>query len=218
MTFSVWLDSAFSTFDSNILSAMHRLALSSSGVFTPLMEFISLFGTKGIFSIALGVLFLLFAKTRKTGVAVLVSVIVSALICNVTLKPLVDRYRPYTKSPFAEWWGIVGAHLESDRSFPSGHVNNITAVLVSIFLFSKNKRYTWPLFLGIPLMCLSRIYLMVHYPTDVIAGAFTGFISAVIGFFITRAIYAIIVKNKHESFCDFFLNFDIMLIFNKKRT
>ena len=165
-----WLNGFFNNFDSAILTFYHGAAGTMGNFLTPLMVFISYFGAKGIFSIILSLILMLFSRTRKAGLCALLAVGIGAILCNVILKPQIARPRPYTVSPYDEWWKDVGAHAEKDMSFPSGHVNVITATLAGIFLVSKKKKYTWTLLFGVILMAASRNYLMVHYPSDVMFG------------------------------------------------
>ena len=64
-------------------------------------------------------------------------------------------------------------------------------------------------------MGLSRIYLVVHYSTDVIGGLIVGGISAVIGYFVVKYIYKYINKNPDKPFCKFIINADIKDVFSK---
>ena len=183
---------------------------------TPFMNFISLFGAKGLFSIILSILLILFKKTRKVGICAILAVGISALICNVILKSLVGRPRPYTDSAYTEWWQAVGAHTEKDASFPSGHVNNVTALIVALFLSFGKKKYTFPMLLFPLVMCMSRIYLVVHYPSDVLFALFTGVASAFASFGATKVIYNAVDK-KDNKFTNFFKNACILDLFKKNK-
>ena len=191
-TIAAWLDTTFAGFDLAALHFMHQLAESAGTVLTPFMHFISLFGKEGIFSVALGLLLLLPKKTRKTGLCVIVAIIISTLITNVTLKPMVARPRPFVSYDYVnEWWQFVGSSKESDLSFPSGHVTIITSSLTAFCYASsewvKKKWHSWaPCGTMIILMCISRMYLMMHYPTDVIGGLIVGLVSATFAWLIIR--------------------------------
>ena len=214
--FAIWLDTFFATFDRTILEFWHSLAVSYGGFLTPIMELISLTGEKGIMMILLGLILALFPKTRKAGICVVGAVACGAIITNITLKPLIARARPYESSlVYRSFWEMVGASTESDLSFPSGHATATTAAMVGLVLV-KGKKYLWLCIPYVTLMCASRNYLMVHYPSDVLAGIIAGAIGATAAFFITKLIYAKLEANADNGFCDFALNFDIRNIFKSK--
>ncbi len=213
-----WLDVAFYGFDNAILGFWGGLAESAGVFFTPFMKFISSFGTKGIFMVLLSVILLLFKSTRKHGLTALISIIIGALITNVVLKNLVARARPYTHSEYQAWWAIVGSPTESDYSFPSGHATIATDCFVAIFLASKKKSVSWLWIVGALLICLSRNYLMVHYPTDVIAGVIVGLIAAISAKLLVDYIYKKLENNKENKFSIFALNASIVALFYKKKS
>lgn len=212
---SEWLNWYFSGFDYRLLSWMHALYEDTGGTITPLMKFVSLFGEKGIFPILLSVVLTLFKKTRKAGVASIIAAAVGALVCNVAIKPTVARPRPYTVYPFAEWWKAVGAVTEKDFSFPSGHVNIITSITVALFFSLKSKKVGWLMFSAPLIMCFSRMYLMVHYPSDVLFALATGAIAGIAAVLITKGIYARIDGNDNK-FCNFIREASVVNLFSAK--
>ncbi len=133
------------------------------------MPIITKLGDGGIFWIIIAVLLLLTKKYRKVGAMMGVALLLGLLVGNITLKPLIDRIRPYEMS---------GVNFEllveplSDGSFPSGHTLACFEA-ATVLLINKRK-------FGIPAMCIalnvafSRLYLYVHYPTDVLAGMLLG--------------------------------------------
>ena len=203
--FATWLDTTFASFDLAALSFMHNLAVAAGDVLTPFMHLVSLFGKEGIFSVILGIVLLLPKKTRKTGFTVLMAIIISTLITNVTLKPLVARPRPFVSYDYvAEWWNFVGSSKESDLSFPSGHVTIITSSLTAFCLaageWAKKKWHVWlPAGTMIVLMCISRMYLMMHYPTDVMGGLAVGLISGFFGYLIISSIHKLIKSKRNKA-------------------
>ena len=90
-----WLDTVCRPFDHAVFAAIHRFAMAAGDFFTPLMSVITTLGDGGIAFILLGILLLLFRRTRKLGLAVLASIAVGAVFTNITLKPLVARPRPF---------------------------------------------------------------------------------------------------------------------------
>ncbi|MDO5400611.1 MAG: phosphatase PAP2 family protein [Eubacteriales bacterium] len=150
------------------------------GFLDTIMPIITLFGDGGIFWIACSLLLFALPKTRKTGLGMLIALVLGLLVCNVTLKPLVGRPRPYTFQE--EQFGIHIALLVEglkDFSFPSGHT--IASFEAAGVLLINSKKLGIPAMILAVLIALSRLYLYVHYPTDVIFSVFAGLLFAVIG-------------------------------------
>jgi undecaprenyl-diphosphatase len=109
------------------------------------------------------------------------------LICNITLKPLVGRMRPYDFQiqELGKTWNdiLVGGKLlvetPHDFSFPSGHT--IASFEACGVLMLNDKRLGIPATILAILIAFSRLYLYVHYPTDVIFSVFAGILFAFIG-------------------------------------
>jgi undecaprenyl-diphosphatase len=139
-----------------------------SDLATLCMKFFTMLGEGGIFFIVCTLILLLIPRTRKTGAMMAVSLILEALLCNVLLKPMVARIRPYDVNTDV----LILVRKPSDYSFPSGHTGAAFAVAGAL-LFSKNRYRYAALVLGI-LIGLSRLYFYVHYPTDVLTGALLG--------------------------------------------
>ena len=147
-----------------------------------LMKAITFLGNGGWIWIAFGVILSLIPKTRKLGFSVCIALIFSLLLCNLTLKPLVARVRPYQIREIA-----LIIETPSDFSFPSGHTSASFAGAVAIFL--HNKKWGSLAVLLASLIAFSRLYLYVHFPTDVLCGALLGSLCAVIGYLSLKAIY-----------------------------
>ena len=141
------------------------------------MTFISKLGNKGFIWIAIGVVFLLFGLKNKKwsvrGGMVLCSLAANFLACNVVLKPLIDRTRPYYVLDYTPLIPPVG-----DASFPSGHTSASFAAATAIYAINKKWGITAYIFAAV--MGFSRLYLGVHFPTDVLAGALVGTAAAMI--------------------------------------
>lgn len=204
-----WLDTVFYGFDSAILGAIHNFAVATNGFFTPLMHTITTLADDGIGMILLGLFLLLFRRTRKTGVFVLGAIAFGAVITNITLKPLIMRPRPYADETrvIHEWWVWIGSHVESVRSFPSGHTTSAMAAMTAIFL-TTNKKYSWTAFLFALLMGFTRMYFVVHYPTDVIGGLLAGAAGALIAYVLLSLVWRMIESRQENKFCRFVLEFD----------
>jgi undecaprenyl-diphosphatase len=146
------------------------------------MPVITRFGDGGIFWIAVAVILLLFKKTRKIGLTMGISLLIGFLVGNLFLKNVVARTRPFdinTDFPLL----ISKPH---DFSFPSGHTLASIDASVSIFLYNK-KFGTAAVVLAV-LIALSRLYLYVHYPTDVLASLVLGTVIAIISYNIVKKI------------------------------
>ena len=206
-----WLNTSFSGFDHAILSVLHELALLTNGNLNWLFKFISLFAEKGLFLILLSIFLMLFKKTRKFGICMFGAIGAGAILTNFILKDMVARPRPYMSGilEYKDWWQYAGMVTESDFSFPSGHTTAITAAMMSLVYIAKTKKKYWCI-LFIFLMGISRNYLMVHYPTDVIGGMISGLVGATIAYFITLLIYKIIEKYNDVKLFNFIKNFDII--------
>ncbi len=139
------------------------------------MQTASFVGDKGMVWIALALVLLAIPKTRKLGAAVAVSLVIEALICNVIIKPYVARIRPFDVNTTVQ----LLVSRPTDYSFPSGHTGASFAATAALFA-QKNRLWIPSLVLSV-LISFSRLYLYVHYPTDVIAGVFLGTMMGLLG-------------------------------------
>lgn len=212
---AAFLDTFFHGFDLAVLRGIHAFSVATGGVLTPFMHLITTLGDGGLFFIALGILLLLFRRTRKVGIAVLLAIGIGGIVTNLTLKPLVARVRPYEHEPFRTFWQYVGASLESERSFPSGHTTVSFAAMGAVFL-SCRKKYSWTALLLAALIAFTRLYLMVHYPTDVIGGFLVGMAAAFGGFGIASLIYRILEKHETHPVSRFLLKADLLAPFRAR--
>lgn len=140
-----------------------------SDVLTPFFVLITTLGNGGAIWLLLSVGLLVPKKTRKVGILSLVALLFSWLIDNVMLKNLVARTRPYEVVPGLV--SLVGA--QHDFSFPSGHTGSSFAAAVVLFR-ELPRKYGWPALLLAILIGFSRLYVGVHYPSDVLCGAMIG--------------------------------------------
>lgn len=173
-----------------VLEKLHELALHGGTWLTPCMKIISLFGDKGLFVAALSLFFIIYPKTRKVGICMLLAVAIGTVLGNGILKNLVGRSRPFTdqNSPIYDWWLFVGASEKNSYSFPSGHVMVIAAAIWSCYLINRKKGILVLLCLLSFLMGLSRCYLMVHYFSDVVGGFLIGILSATISYQVIKKV------------------------------
>ena len=198
----------FAPFDNALLEAYHGVAQLCGGFFTPFMKFITLIGEKGLLFFLLALVLMLFPRTRKTGVCIFGAVCCGALLTSVILKDLIGRLRPFEASEtFRAFWQFVGSPAEEGFSFPSGHVTAAAAGCLALIL-ERGKKYALPCIGFVILMCMSRNYLMAHYPSDVLAAAVVGSLSAVAAYFIARWIFQLLKQHRKQPLCRFILYFD----------
>ena len=192
---------SFTQFDGNWLIGIQQ-ALNADWL-TPIMKMITLFGEDGIFWIVLCLLMIFFRKTRRLGIICAFSLLLTFISCNLVLKPAVDRVRPWVT------FQLVNPMLPppGDASFPSGHSANSMGPAWAMFLATRpvstvgGRSYEGVKCLGwngegLPprtmhglsivlvvlavLIGISRLYLGMHYPSDVVCGLLLGMIAATV--------------------------------------
>ncbi|SHJ39745.1 phosphatase PAP2 family protein [Parasporobacterium paucivorans] len=150
-------------------------------MFTPFFKFLTTIGNAGAVWIIISVILLVPKKTRPVGIISLIALCGSFIIDNMILKNLIARTRPYDV--------VSGVQLliarPNDFSFPSGHTGSSFAAAVVLYR-ELPKKYGVPALILAALIGLSRIYLGVHYPSDVICGALFG---SIIAIFISSAFH-----------------------------
>lgn len=135
---------------------------------------------------------ILIKKNKKRVIPILLFAIILIILCDNScariLKPLIERNRPCDTLAFTEWFRNLG-HCSNTFSFPSCHATNHSAIAVFIAYFLN---HTWIkyLVLWVIIICISQIYIGVHYPIDIIGGIILG---SVLGFLIKK-IYIIYQK------------------------
>lgn len=144
------------------------------GALNGVVSLITHLGDMGLFWIVAAVLLIVFKKTRRIGILCAGSIVLTFLIVNCFLKPLIARVRPYDMEQFANVLKIL-VPAEHDFSFPSGHSSNSFACAWVLFRKDR-KRFGIPALILAILIALSRLYVGVHYPTDVLAGIVIGIV------------------------------------------
>ena len=143
-------------------------------VLDKVMVFVSALGNAGIFWIAVGLLLLITKRYRRGGAQMLVAMAVTFIIGNLILKNLVARERPC----WIDREVLLLMASPSDYSFPSGHSMNGFAGSVSLLCI--DKRIGIPAVILAAVIAFSRLYLFMHFPTDVFAGIVIGLVIALI--------------------------------------
>ena len=151
------------------------------------MPIITLLGDAGIFWIAVSVLFMISKKYRKTGIGMMLALLMGLLVCNIWLKPTVARMRPYDfqMQYFLKEIPLLAGAMH-DFSFPSGHT--IASFEAAVVILLNNKKLGITAMILACLIAFSRLYLYVHYPTDVICSVILGTAFAFLGNFLAGKI------------------------------
>ena len=159
------------------LKILHWFEELHNPVLDFLMYQITCLGNGGLIwlVIAAAMLFVLPKRYRKTGATVVAALLISLVICNGIMKNLYQRVRPFhADTTFENLYRVFDRIY--DWSFPSGHTSASFAAAVAIRLWNK-KEGIGALVLA-ALISFSRLYLTVHYPTDVLGGMFVGIFSS----------------------------------------
>ena len=166
-----------------------------------LMVGITTLGNAGAIFIVFGLVLLFTKKYRKAGFSIIVALIVM-LVCNdLFLKEFFARPRPFnlfeTNPEKYAFWGAGYAYSglisgPSSFSFPSGHTSSAFAAAFAFLWY--NRKWGIPTMVFAAIMGFSRIYVQVHYCTDVLFGALTGIICALIALLIVKFIYPFVEK------------------------
>ncbi len=161
--------------------------LHGSDFVNRVVHIFTLFGEGGVVWFGAAIVFLFIKKYRRLGITVILAMILIAGFNNYIFKPLVSRPRPFLEpegaslvpfvtdifKPLLVIGGKEILGVPDSWSFMSGH--SVSGLLAGTIIFMADRRRFWPfLVLGF-LMGLSRLFLVVHYPTDILAGfAFGG--------------------------------------------
>ena len=171
----------FNVFDLSILRFFDKYF--NNPILDKIMLFFTLLGEKGIVFIAAAVLLLFFKRFRRTGILILGALLVTFLCCEFGIKLLVERPRPFVTYP--EFQLIISP--PHGYSFPSSHA--ATSFAVAAVLCYCHKKLSAVFMLTASLIALSRVYLLVHYPTDIIAGMVLGSLLAMLSIYILNKIF-----------------------------
>ncbi|WP_178626076.1 phosphatase PAP2 family protein [Frisingicoccus sp.] len=150
------------------------------------LVFISHLGNSGLFWILLCLVLLIFKRTRRMGLCGLLALLIGALITNVALKNMVARVRPYEQ--FSDI--ILLLERQKDFSFPSGHACSSFAAAFALYRASEQRTQLIGKLSVIlaAVIAWSRLYVGVHFPTDVLCGILIGIFSGWAAWYILKRI------------------------------
>lgn len=160
----------------SILNWIQSIRTPAGDVLIPL---ITKSGNSGIVWILLAVLLLIIPRTRKSGVVLAVALCIDVVLCNGILKNLFGRIRPCDINTSIR---LLIARPD-DFSFPSGHTAASFAAVAALYFVGEKRLWRPALVLAI-LIAFSRLYLYVHYPTDILGGVATGIFAGYAGYWI----------------------------------
>jgi undecaprenyl-diphosphatase len=155
--------------------------LSINALHNPWMDrFVWLLSETMVWSPAVLVLLYVLIKNKKIEtiwivLAIALLFVFTDQVAGSVIKPLVGRLRPTRNPEVLPYLDVVNAYLGGTYGFPSNHAANAFAFAGFSALLFKNKIYSLSIFFWAAMVAFSRIYLGVHYPLDVIAGALFGF-------------------------------------------
>lgn len=136
----------------------------------PFLDFliprVTALGNGGMIWILTSLIMCINKKYRKTGITVLAALLAGFIICNIIIKPLAARPRPCwidTSVP-------ILINVPSDYSFPSGHT--LSSFIAAFVLLFSGNRFGYAAVVLAALIAFSRLYLYVHFPSDVLGGIF----------------------------------------------
>mgnify|MGYP002858691682 CR=1 FL=1 len=203
-SFDMWVYHIFGAMQNSFLTAVAKVftALGDENFVIPVA--------------VLGLVLCFFKRTRKYGFAIVFAIAAGTIVTNVVVKPMFLRIRPYNTlqtipslwGEYSVWYKAAGSLSESDYSFPSGHTTAAFEMAIAMFLCFRSrakelkaegvKTAMGKIAFVFPIIALctmgSRIYLMVHYPTDVLAGLVVGTCAGVVGFLISKLLCKLFEK------------------------
>lgn len=211
------INTTFYGFDTAVYRAIGSIQSIPMNKFAWFMTF---FGGEQFFYImmALAVVLCFPKKTRKYGMSIICGLGIAYFVTNFGIKLIVQRPRPFITLRNDPFWGFYEAHhqfaamgtshtasYEPSFSFPSGHTTNSFSYTTAFILAGAtsyktgtNKHRKWQYwFIPLPILVgLSRIYIFVHYPSDVLFGMLNGILWGTMGFLIANALYGLLEERR----------------------
>ena len=158
------------------------------------MPVITHLGDGGIICIGLALVLLCISSCRKTGIAMVFALLMGLLVCNLALKPLIGRMRPFDYQLLQGKVIPLLIEAPKDFSFPSGHT--IASIEAATVVLICHRKWGFAAMALAVLIAFSRLYLYVHYPTDVLASVVLGIGIAFLATHLTNKGLALYETNK----------------------
>ena len=156
------------------LQILHMIQGMHTDWLNPIMILFTTIGEGGICWIVVSIVLALIPRTRKCGLTMMAAMALTFLIGNVFLKNMIARPRPCAVDKSVR----LLIPFPSEYSFPSGHSSNGFAAAVTIFAYYHRTGIAALTIAAI--IAFSRMYLFVHYPTDILGGMLLGTLDACI--------------------------------------
>ncbi|MEA4977686.1 MAG: phosphatase PAP2 family protein [Methanomassiliicoccaceae archaeon] len=157
--------------DAEVLTWIH--GNMSGGAMDTVMKYVSCSGDYAAVWMIISAALLIYKPTREVGAVMAVAVLLGLVLNDLMIKPLIERPRPFIEDPSL----LLIIDPPGGHSFASGHTVRAFAAAFALFIY--DKKWGTVLLAYASLIGFSRVYLMVHYPSDVIMGALIGIICAV---------------------------------------
>ncbi len=157
-----------------------------------IMKIITYMGEAGLMWMAISLVLAIIPQTRKCGFTMMLAMALTFVLGNLVLKNVIARGRPCWVDPSVQ----LLIKNPDDFSFPSGHTMNGITASICIFLYYRKAGIG-----AIIVACLiafSRMYLFVHWPTDIMGGIVVGAVDAIISFFVVKKIFEVVEKKIAE--------------------
>lgn len=145
-----------------------------SGFMDALMSVVSVMGKLSWIWVVLAVVLMIIKKTRKCGITLAIDLVFNLVAANLIIKPIVSRIRPCVLNRTVQ----LLSEIPFDASFPSGH--SLFAFGAATIIFIYHKGWGLVAYLFAIIMGFSRMYLYMHFPTDVLVGGILGIIFGVV--------------------------------------
>ena len=165
-----------------------------SEVLTPVFLCITHLGDGGVLWLLTAALCLTRRATRPCGVAILLALVLGLFAGNLVIKNLVARPRPFQTYP--ELFNLIE---QGGYSFPSAHAMSSFASATAVFLFFRRRGQRWPgvvMLTAAALIAFSRLYVCVHYPSDVVCGMLLGIALGCLSTALVRRYYPSSPRNR----------------------